>query len=102
MLSLLDAGAGSLDASDLLAMMGVAECRLGSGEGLKHAQEAKDLRIQLGQLNNPHGAYVLQQLGVCYFMLGDFQAALDEFAAWPLAFSFSSGGFPHNIGVQNA
>ncbi|CAE7491136.1 unnamed protein product, partial [Symbiodinium pilosum] len=69
----------SLDASDLLAMMGVAECRLGSNAGLQHAQEAKNLRIQLGQLNTPHGAYVLQQLGVCHFMLGDFHAAIAEF-----------------------
>eukprot|EP00439_Symbiodinium_sp_Y106_P057183 s4352_g8.t1 len=70
---------GSLDASDLLAMMGVAECKLGSSAGLQHAEQAKTLRIQLGQLNSPHGAYVLQQLGQCHFMLGDIQAAIVEF-----------------------
>ncbi|CAE7325852.1 unnamed protein product [Symbiodinium necroappetens] len=69
----------SLDASDLLAMMGVAECKLGSSAGLQHAQQAKTLRIQLGQLNSPHGAHVLQQLGLCHFMLGDIQAAIVEF-----------------------
>jgi len=69
----------SLDASDLLAMMGVAECRLGSREGLQHAQDAKELRVLLGQLKNPHGAYVLQQLGVCYFMTGSYDAAIQEF-----------------------
>ena len=63
-------------------MMGVAECKLGSSAGLQHAQQAKTLRIQLGQLNSPHGAHVLQQLGLCHFMLGDIQAAIVEFAAW--------------------
>ncbi|CAK9068670.1 Tartrate-resistant acid phosphatase type 5 (TR-AP) (Tartrate-resistant acid ATPase) (TrATPase) (Type 5 acid phosphatase) (Uteroferrin) (UF) [Durusdinium trenchii] len=72
-------GAQTLDASDLLAMMGVTECKLGLiQEGLRHAQEARRLREHLQQLTTPQGAQVLQQLSFCYLASGDSARALEE------------------------
>eukprot|EP00913_Durusdinium_trenchii_P016259 g15281.t1 len=76
-------GAQTLDASDLLAMMGVTECKLGLiQEGLRHAQEARRLREHLQQLTTPQGAQVLQQLSFCYLASGDSARALEELEPW--------------------
>ncbi|CAL1135597.1 unnamed protein product, partial [Cladocopium goreaui] len=65
----------TLDAADLLSMMGVAECKAGLMEpGLRHATEGYELRQRLeGRLATPYGATLMQNLGRCCWLAGDDQ-----------------------------
>lgn len=70
----------TLDAADLLSMMGVAECKAGLMEpGLRHATEGYELRQRLeGHLATPYGATLMQNLGRCCWLAGDDQRALQH------------------------